>query len=374
MTLQQVVLHLSLIDGIGPRTIQKIIEYVGLENFESIYSLTTFDYIRCGFLEKIANQLVAGLKNKDLLYQELNLIEKNAINWISIFDSDYPSLLKHIYLPPPILYWKGNLTHSEKRLAIVGSRKTNQYGKDVITSIVPLLVAHNFEIVSGGALGADTMAHQQTINAHGTTIIVLGSGLLKPYPRENKKLFEQAVDGEGALVSPFPLQTAPLQGNFPARNRIISGLSKGVLVVQAAEKSGAKITAQFALEQGREVFAVPGMLSDELSAGCHALIKEGAKLVTSIDDIIGEFDLLPCDKKPIPIQVITHQTNVRIKNSLYAKDSIEEKIIEACKKPCNLDELSLITGLSLCELQTTLCDMQMEGFVIQDFTGMWRVA
>lgn len=237
MESQQTILHLSLIDGIGPQTIQKIIKSMQNSSLNSVYSFSSSDFMQMGLSHKVATVLVDGLKDVQTLQRELALIEKHGIQWLSCIDSSYPELLKNIHQPPVILYWKGNLTLSSNRIAIVGSRKTNNYGARVIESIVPALVTHDFEIVSGGALGADTMAHQETVRTNGKTIVVFGSGLLQPYPRENKKLFEQILERDGVLMSSFPLQTTPHPGNFPARNRIIAGLSKGVVVIQAAEKA-----------------------------------------------------------------------------------------------------------------------------------------
>ena len=226
-----------------------------------------------------------------LLDEELALLEKHSITLLTPFDNNFPEDLKQIHHPPMVLYCKGApIEPAAKRLAIVGSRKANDYAKQVIQSLVPSLVEHGWAIVSGGAEGADTMAHQAVLDAGGNTIAVLGAGLLTPpFPASNKQLFERMVAHGGTLVSPFSLRTPADRTTFPQRNRIISGLSLGSVVVQAAQRSGALITARFALEQGRQVFAVPGLVNDDLSYGSHHLIKQGAKLVSTVSDIFEEF-------------------------------------------------------------------------------------
>ena len=156
----QVLLHLSLINGIGPQAVQKIIECMQNSDWDCAYTFSLHDWIQLGLSASIAQKIVVGLRNRHDLENELALIEKYAINWISILDEHYPALLRHIYMPPPILYWRGDLSDYEHRIAVVGARKTNWYGQQVIEAIGPALVAHNFQIVSGGAIGADTMAHQ----------------------------------------------------------------------------------------------------------------------------------------------------------------------------------------------------------------------
>ena len=288
---------------------------------------------------------------KQLIFeQEKQLLEKHNIQFITILDTQYPALLKEIHLPPSGLYIQGSFS-SKKNMAIIGSRKANEYGRKVIHNLIPELVAHEWTIVSGGALGADTFAHEETLINNGKTIAILGSGLLQPYPLRNKKLFNIILEKGGAVASPFPLQMLPQPGNFPARNRIISGLSKGCIVAQAAEKSGASITAHFALEQGREVFAVPGIIDDPLSVGCHRLIQEGAKLITHVNDILEEFGEYSAPKK-----VPEKKQAEEVQNSIPAQKEITHPILKHCKKTISIDELHQETGLTIFELQQQLFD------------------
>jgi len=332
-----------------------------------------------------------------LLERELARIEKHAISWTTIIDENYPHDLRAIYAPPAVIYWRGTLpTKEESTIAFVGSRKANRYGESAISTLVTPLAQQGWWIVSGGALGADSMAHEAALKAQGKTLAVLGSGLLQPYPRTNIRLFERIIEGGGAIVSIFPLSQGALPGNFPARNRIIAGMSKGCVVIQAAQKSGARITALFALEQGREVFAVPGMIDDELAQGCNALIQEGAKLVMSVEDIVSEFDPLVTRLSPLILSSDLSDEARRAKTEAYrrtawqktvfepaiqeleaiaeparAPDTIEGKIALLCRKGANVDELLMETGLSLPEMNEILFNMQLDGLIEQNSAGMF---
>ena len=269
-SLHRTILHLSLIQGVGPGRVNRLINNFDKDQLCQIYHFSVSDLIhRCGFTERQAELLHGGLQDERVLEDEIQLIEKHNVQVLTITDKGYPYLLKQIHLPPTLIYVKGSLGVQEKSLAIIGSRKAHRYAENIINDLMPALIAHEWTIVSGGALGADTMAHRAALQNNGKTVAVLGSGLLIPYPSRNVHLFEKIIESGGAVVSPFPLMMDAIPGNFPARNRIISGLSRGCLVVQAAKRSGASITASFALEQGREVFAVPGSITDELSAGCQ---------------------------------------------------------------------------------------------------------
>ncbi len=285
-----VVLHLSLIDGVGPATIQKIlIATSGDPDLSVLYKCSKDDFIhRFNLSASLAEKVVSGLKDTVLLDNERRLIEKYKISLYSPLDKEYPELLSQIYSPPPVLYCLGAPLGSGKRFALVGSRKAGDYAQRICKTMVEGLCENGWEIVSGGARGVDSMAHRSTLEVSGKTVVVLGSGLLESYPPENKQLFRDVVHGGGTVLSIFSMQTKPLKANFPIRNRVIAGLSTGCLVVQAAEQSGAHITAQYALEEGRVVCAVPGSIFDELSVGCHQLIAQGAKLVHSVSDILEE--------------------------------------------------------------------------------------
>lgn len=202
-------------------------------------------------------------------------------------DEVYPSLLREIFSPPPVLFYRGRLEPQAPRLAMVGARRASAYGRHVAEEIAAALAEQGVTVVSGAARGIDTASHKGAL-AKGRTVAVLGCGLDIVYPRENARLLAEIAEA-GAVLSEYPPGTRPLAPFFPARNRIISGLSRGTLVVEAAEKSGSLITAELALSEGRDVFAVPGSIYSAVSCGCHRLIQEGAKLVTSAADILADY-------------------------------------------------------------------------------------
>jgi len=360
---KNILLHLSLIEGIGPATIQKIssfIERIG-GDWSLMYTFNGQDLHRqCQLHANVAQKVVTGLADIQLLEQELALIEKNNVTLITMQDDHYSALLKHIYLPPPILYLHGNRALlQQKSIAVIGSREANRYAQKVVDTVVPELVAYGYTIVSGGAIGADSMAHYATLQSQGETIVVLGSGLLEPYPVRNKKLFETIVAQNGAILSPFPLGMRANEGTFPARNRIIAGLSQAVLVIQAAVKSGARITAQFALDQGREVAVIPGDIFDPLSAGCHQLARQGAAIVSSTADIL---ELLG----------VTVEQQVQL-STIPAALTHDDPIVQACNLPQSFDQLLIATQLSPSELQERLFNLTLEGHIEQNAAGLWVI-
>lgn len=368
----ELLLHLSLIPSIGPATIDALVKRVPSGTaLANLYDFSVSDFVGvCGLSVKTSTALVTGLANKKLLEDELDLIQKHHIKIVTRYDSDYPELLKHIVSPPVILYYQGLLLPSEKSIAVIGSRDADYYGKTLIADIVPTLVSNGYTIVSGGARGADTMAHTAALQAQGRTIAILGSGLLKPYPMQNKKLFDAITAQGGALVSPFALNAQAMPGNFPARNRIIAGMAQGCLVVQAAIQSGARITAQYALDQGREVFAIPGPVTSPLSAGCHALIKQGAHLVGSAQDILVELG-----HEPAPVATASQESASQqsILAQVQAPSSEQEILLSAClKNSCSLEDLLEITGFTMTQLMGHLFDLQLQGRLVQDGAGLWQ--
>lgn len=367
----QILLHLSLIEKVGPSHMQRLIDNIDAYEPEQWYRFNQSDYKKIfGFTEQAAGLIANGLADRHYLEQELKLIEKHSINWITVLDYEYPELLKGIHLPPPIIYWKGQLPKGHNHVAVVGSRDATSYGYEATRKIVTPLVQQGWGIISGGALGIDTMAHQVALDNGGITVAVLGSGLLNLYPHENVKLFEKIVQAGGALISAFPLLMDALPGNFPARNRIISGLSRGCLVVQAATKSGARITADYCLSQGREVFAVPGPYDSRLSAGCHALIAQGAKLTTQANDILSEFghEFKPVFKEDKPMVLPIFETP----KETPAGDPQEQAIIRVCAAPSSMDEILDQTGIPLIELTHLLFNLQIKGKICQNMAGLWE--
>ncbi len=279
-------LALSLTPGLGSILIKRLLER--FKSPEAVFHASTGELSGIeGLGEKAAGEIRKGPQGK-MVEKELSLLEKAGGRIITLKDADYPRRLKDIYDPPVLLYVRGEVRkEDELAVAIVGSRKTAPYGRWVTEKIGEDLARHGVTVVSGMARGIDSLAHKGAIQGRGRTIAVLGCGVDVIYPSENKNLFHQIME-HGAILSEFPMGSPPEAGHFPKRNRIISGLSVGVVIVQASAESGSLITAGYALEQGREVFAVPGNVGAEGSRGTNQLIKDGAKLVESSDDILEE--------------------------------------------------------------------------------------
>jgi len=292
----------------------------------------------------------------------LEKILSKDIKILNIEDKNYPKFLKEIFDPPPVLYVLGDLIESSKMLGVVGTRRITNYGKQVTESLVEALVSHGFIIISGLARGVDAFAHKVTVETGGKTIAVLGGGVDMIYPSENIPLAKKIVETGGAVISEFPLGMNPVPGNFPARNRIISGLSLGVLVTEAGEDSGSLITAGLALEQGREVFAVPGPIYSKLSGGPAKLIKQGAKLVTSVDDILDELN-------------ISAQGSVSRDQKEIKGDSEEETLIINLLKegPAHVDEIIRKSKIPPAEIGSILSMMELKGRIKTFSSGVFSL-
>ncbi len=275
---------LSRIESIPPKTLLYLLDKY--KNPREIWNKTKEELVLDGIKEIYANR-ITDKQYKENLDKYLIYMKKNEIEVITIYDKEYPDKLKVIYDPPVVLYIKGNKNIlNEKTMAIVGCRLCSKYGENIAKKIAYNLSRNNINIVSGLAKGIDTYSHIGCLKANGKTIAVVGCGLDIVYPSENTKLFGNIINYGGAIISEYPLGTKPMPYNFPRRNRIISGLSEGVIVVEAREKSGTLITVDFALEQGKNVYAIPGNIDSVNSYGTNELIKQGAKIVTNMQDIL----------------------------------------------------------------------------------------
>jgi DNA processing protein len=272
---------------------------------------------------------------------------------VDILSESYPRLLLQIPDPPPYLYLRGELKGSETAVAIVGSRRASQYGICTATKLARELAGQSVTVVSGMARGIDTAAHWGALKAGGRSIAVLGCGIDVLYPPENGALYQALSEG-GALVTEFPMATAPLSENFPRRNRIISALSRGVVVVEAGEASGSLITARYALEQGREVFAVPGNVTCTGSRGANGLIKEGAKLVERVEDILDELRIEPVATFPQPQPASFPLTPQEAE--LYTLLS---------RGPMQIDDIIVQSALTAAEVSATLLRLELKGAIMQ---------
>jgi DNA processing protein len=291
---------------------------------------------------------------------------------IAINDDEYPALLKNIHSPPRELYVKGSFKKFEdgNAVAMVGSRRASLYGLEMAEKLAYDLAIRGVTIISGMARGIDSAAHNGALRAKGRTIAVMGSGHNHIYPPENKKLYEQ-IAGNGAVITEFEDDVLPLAQNFPIRNRIISGMSLGLVVVEAAKNSGALITADFALEQGREVFAVPGKISSLTSEGTHALIKDGAKLVQTADDILEELKLhkigpVTIEDKELRDKKIAKKTRAYIYNSLTNDERKVYKILS--DEPLYIDDVVEKSKVAQTRISKILLNLEMKK-VIRELPG-----
>jgi len=341
---------LSRIPRFGAKKLSRLQHF--FPSVEAIWHASFSELQKVGWEAKATEEFIFHRSEIDLDL-ELAKLEKEKISAIESGHPDYPKLLKEIFLPPFLLYYRGDIkAASDFSLAVVGTRKPTNYGKLVAEQICTELLKNGFTIVSGLALGVDSIAHFSSIENKKPTVAVLGSGLdgANIYPAQNRSMAEQIINNGGVLISEFPLGTMPLRHNFPMRNRIISGLSLGTLVVEAGESSGALITADFALEQNREVFAIPGSILSPLSTGTNKLIKKGAKLVASVDDIIEELN-------------ISELKNFSATKEVLPDSPEEGSILTYLTEPRHINELVQLTALSISEINTALVLLEMKGQV-----------
>jgi DNA processing protein len=361
-------LKLIRADSVGPVTFAKLIKHFSTIDYvlgTSVSELAEVDGI--GF--KTAEQIAAS-RDRFNTSAELELARKLGVWLINLADERYPSLLKRIYDPPPILYIKGSLTTADNlAISIVGSRRCSLYGQEQASRFAHFLSSAGFTICSGMARGIDTAAHQGALSAGGRTIAVQGCGLANIFPPENKKLFELIADS-GACISELPLQYEPLAENFPPRNRIIAGLSLGTIVVEAAPNSGALITAAAALENNREVMAVPGKIDSPLSKGAHQLIKQGAKLVESVEDVMEALGYIG-ERLQSHVTAAAAKASERIEKPLFDVSQLNlsgnEKTIYDClsKEPLHIEQIIAGTNLTPGGINAGLISLRLKGLIRQ---------
>jgi DNA processing protein len=334
----------------GPVRLKKINR--GFRDYKTAFDASSGELVRAGIEENIAHEFIAFRQTIEV-EKLIEKILKENIKILCVDDPNYPKLLKEIYTPPHLLYYKGEIKDHSFNLAVVGTRKYSPYGEQATIQITKGLAQNKITIISGLALGIDTIAHQTAISSGGQTIAVLGTGVdtQSTYPASNRYLIEKIIKSGGAVISEFPPGTPPLRHHFPQRNRIISGLSLGTLVIEAGERSGALITARQALDQNREVFAVPGNIFSPVSKGPNQLIKQGARAITSYQDIMETLDL--------------NEISILIKNKEILPKTKEEKvIIEHLKhEPTHINELIRLCGLSAAKVSSTLIIMEMKGMI-----------
>lgn len=341
---------LSHFPKFGPARLKRIL--ANFTDLENAFRAKTSELTNAGIEKPIAEEFVAARNNIDP-DSLLERLERENIKIMDLTHNSYPQLLAQIYDPPQILYYRGSMIREEYAIAAVGSRKFSAYGASAVESIVRGLCRQKLTIISGLALGVDSLAHNIVLQEKCRTIAVIGSGLDRQsiYPASNRYLADKIAGTGGAVISEFPLGTPPLKFNFPQRNRVISGLSLGTLVIEAAARSGALITARFAIEQGREVFAVPGSIYSPTSEGPNILISQGAKLVRNAEDIIESLNL--------------QQINDFIKTQEIIPDTDEERLIlgSISHEPKYINEIIALTKLDIKIINSTLIIMEMKGMI-----------
>jgi DNA processing protein len=366
----QIDLWLKLIcaEGVGPTLFRRMLDYFG--GVEAILSASATALAKIEGIGYKTAENIMRTRNSFDVEKELDLANKLGVWIIHLLDKRYPPALRAIYDPPAVLYVKGTLTRADNlALAIVGSRRCTHYGTEQATRFSHLLASSGFTIVSGLARGIDSAAHRGALAARGRTVAVQGCGLATVFPPENKKLFEQIVEN-GAVVSELPLSYEPLAENFPRRNRIIAGLSMGVLVVEATYRSGALISAEAALSSNREVMTIPGRIDLPTSAGCHKLLKQGARLIDGVDEIMDALGHIGSDLKA-HMETTAVEAEEQVQQMLFDTSHLnlnnEEKVIidHLNSEPVYIEELIHLTRLTAAKVHSALITLQLKGLIKQ---------
>lgn len=349
---------LNMIEGIGPVRVRNLLEE--FEDPAAVLKASKLDLLQVNRIGEDVADRVTGWESTVKLKQELKAVEEFGCRIITQVDDEYPELLREIYDPPIVLYVRGEiLPHDKNGIGMVGSRRTTHYGIETARKLSYQLAYAGVTVVSGGARGIDTASHQGALSAKGRTIAVLGTGINLVFPPENRDLFERIAES-GAVVSQFPFNRPGDKQSFPIRNRIVAGMTQGSVVVEAALNSGALITTRFANDYGRQVFAVPGRIDSPASKGCHELIKNGAKLCESAEDILDEFEYIfpASNRPPSPAE----------SGELPGLDltAEEARILDLLKKgSLNVDEVIRQCGLAASKANVVLLGLQMKKLIRQ---------
>jgi DNA processing protein len=359
MDSREAFIALNLIERVGPVRVRQLLEYFG--DAPSILSASKQKLLGVhGIGDDTADSIANWEKAVDLA-SELKRIAESGCHVLTQEDEDYPPHLREIYDPPIVLYVKGSITAKDKNaVALVGSRQTTHYGLEVARKLGYQLGYVGVTVISGGARGIDTAAHQGALNSKGRTIAVLGTGINIVFPSENAELFER-IAANGAVVTQFPFNRQADKQSFPIRNRIVAGMTLGTVVVEANLTSGALITANFATEYGRQIFAVPGRIDSPRSKGCHELIKKGAKLCEGAEDILSEFEyLFPVSNRPAS----PNETGVLPALTLSAN---EQKVYDVLRRDdeISIDEVIRFSGLPSSAASVALLSLEMKRLIKQ---------
>jgi DNA processing protein len=353
--------RLACVPGIGSRLRRLLLDRFGTP--EGVFAASPAEIASVGRISRKLAESLPTLANDSTADEVIALCRKRSVDILLEGNAGYPALLSRIDDPPGLLFVRGTLLPQDSlSVAIVGARHATAYGLKVAEQLGASLARAGYTVVSGLARGIDAAAHRGAMQAGGRTIAVLGSGVLNVYPPEHADLAHEVIEA-GALISELPPLTDPNAGTFPQRNRIVSGLSLGVVVVQAAERSGALITARLATEQGREVFAVPGAIDCRMSKGSHQLIRDGAKLVASVDDILEEFGPLFETATTADGRAVTSAAELQL-------GDIERRVLDACdslaaggSKPVAIDDIVDTSGLAASQVLATVGVLEMRRLI-----------
>jgi DNA processing protein len=340
---------LNLIEHVGPVRVRQLLEHFG--DAPAILAASRSQLLQVRGIGEETAEAIAGWEKKVDLAAELRRIREFGCHILTQADEDYPELLRQIYDPPIVLYVKGRLSAKEKNaVAMVGSRMTTHYGLETARKLAYQLAYMGVTVVSGGARGIDSAAHQGALAAKGRTVAVLGTGINLVTPPENAELFER-IAANGAVITQFPFNRKADKQSFPIRNRIVAGMTLGTVVVEANLSSGALITSNFATEYGRQVFAVPGRIDSPQSKGCHDLIKKGAKLCEGVEDILSEFEyLFPASNRPpsasetgvLPALTLS-ENEQKVYDALSNEESSIDEVIRGCGLPSSAVSVALLS-------------------------------
>ena len=369
LTESQAFLVLNALPNIGPVSLRRLLDEFGDDPLAVLGATASALERVKGVGPTISGSVTAWADRVDLQREEQRLTHAKA-HFVACRDDNYPALLRELYDPPIGLYQKGDYTFKRPAIAMVGSRKTTLYGQKVARTLARELTHAGFCIVSGLARGIDTAAHEGSVEAGGPTVGVLGTGMDIIYPPENLDLYRQ-VKAHGAVISEFPFGRRADRQSFAMRNRIVAGMSVAVIVVESDKAGGSMITARFAGEQGRQLFAVPGRIDQPTSAGCHQLIRDGASLVTCVDDVLAEFSYLD-GLAPTPIAPRSYQTTDA--ESGPPMSPAEERVFACFSGGARLtaDEISIAGRLPVAEVNTALMMLELQRRIAKQPDGRFE--
>ena len=366
MTDRDALIILNLLPGIGPVKVKELVTRFGSPAHLLELPAGALSSV-FGIGDKLA-KAITSWKESVRIEEELTMVERAGVKIVTQFDSEYPALLKEIYDPPLVLYVRGELPQSSTHtLGVVGSRRFSYYGRKMAESLASSAGFAKWTVISGLAYGIDAIAHRAALDANSKTVAVLGGGLARVHPQDHVPMAKEMVEKGGAVISEFPMTYSPNKRSFPMRNRIISGMSHGLLVVEAGFKSGSLITAKFALEHGRLVFAVPGQADNPQARGTNSLIRDGAVITETFDDIINEFEFLPrlADHKNETedsrgaADMATGQLPDLTDNETTVFETIKER------REVSVDQLATETDIAAGQLLAILMKLEMKRLIVQ---------